>query len=118
MIKRYAIGGVLAALMAATVQAQTNIEQRLDELEQEIRILKRQKELDQEQADQKAKETPILTAGKEGFALKSADGNFQLRLRAHVQADARFFLDDEDNNGTDTFLIRRARPIVEGTVFR
>ena len=118
MIKRYAIGGVLAALMAATVHAQTNIEQRLDELEKEIRILKRQKELDQEQADQKAKETPIFTAGKEGFALKSADGNFQLRLRAHVQADARFFLDDEDKNGTDTFLIRRARPIVEGTVFR
>src|SRR5438132_13874061 len=84
----------LIAVMAATARAQeTSVEQRLDELEHEIRILKRQKELDQKAAQQKAKETPIATAGKEGFSLKSADGNFQLRLRAHVQADARFFLD-------------------------
>jgi phosphate-selective porin OprO/OprP len=95
-----------------------SIDQRLEELEQEIRILKRQRELDQEQTEQKTKETPVFTAGKEGFALKSVDGNFELRLRAVVQADGRFFLDDDAKNGTDTFLIRKARPILEGTLFR
>ena len=102
-----------------------NIDQRLEQLEQEIRILKRQRELDQEQTvqkagetAQKAKETPILVAGQDGFALKSADGNFVLRLRGYAQADARFYLDDSAKNGTDTFLMRRVRPILEGTVYR
>jgi phosphate-selective porin OprO/OprP len=115
---------VAAALIAVGTSAagafaqEKTIEQKLDELDQQVKLLQRQRELDKEAADQKAKETPIVTAGNEGFSFKSADGNFQLRLRAHVQADARFFLDDEDKNGTDTFLIRRARPIIEGTVFR
>src|ERR1043166_4705097 len=113
---RHIIAGLLAAALATTARAQTNIEQRLDELEQEIWILKRQRELDQERADQKA--TAVFTAGKEGFALKSADGNFELKLRGLLQADGRFFLDDEDKNGTDTFLIRKARPILEGTLYK
>ena len=101
------------------------IDQKIDALDQEIRILKRQRELDQEQAQQKvdqaaqkAKDTPIVTAGPDGFALKSADGNFVLRLRGYAQADARFYLADQANNGTDTFLMRRVRPILEGTVYR
>jgi phosphate-selective porin OprO/OprP len=98
-----------------------SIEQRLEELDQEIRVLKRQRELDKEAADataEQAKKTPVLVAGKEGFGFKSADGNFELRLRAVVQADGRFFLDDDAKNGTDTFLIRKARPILEGTIFK
>src|SRR5690242_1059159 len=103
--------GVITALAArANVFAgDTNatpartIDQRIDELDQEIRALKRQRELDQEQADQaaqKAKETPIVTAGPEGFALKSADGNFVLRLRGYADADSRFFLNNGAHNGT------------------
>ena len=124
MKNRQIIIGFVSVVLAVSAGApstfaqEKSIEQRLEELEQEIRILKRQKDLDTEQAEQKAKETPILTAGKEGFALKSADGSFQLRLRGVVQADGRFFVDDEDKNGTDTFLVRRARPIIEGTLFK
>ncbi|HKV09195.1 MAG TPA: porin [Thermoanaerobaculia bacterium] len=53
-----------------------------------------------------------------GFSLRSADGNFQLRLRGYVQADGRFFLDDEERPGVDTFLLRRVRPIFEGTLWK
>ena len=99
-----------------------SIEQRLEELEQEIRVLKNQRELDKQAAAdtvaEQAKKTPIVRADSNGFALKSADGNFELRLRGVVQADGRFFLDDSAKNGTDTFLIRKARPILEGTLFR
>jgi phosphate-selective porin OprO/OprP len=59
-----------------------------------------------------------VTAGADGFALKSADGNFVLRLRGYAQADGRFYLYDNARNGTDTFLMRRVRPILEGTVYR
>lgn len=96
----------------------TNIEQRLEELEQEIRALKQQREDEKVEAAAKAKDVPIIKAGKEGFSIGSKDGNFQLRLRGQVQADSRWYLDDSDKNATDTFLIRRARPILEGTLFR
>src|ERR1043166_1482285 len=93
-----------------------SIDQKIEQLDQEIRILKRQRELDREQAQQqveeaaqRAKQTPIVTAGPEGFALKSPDGNFVLKLRGYAQADGRFYLHDEAHNGTDTFLMRRVR---------
>jgi phosphate-selective porin OprO and OprP len=101
------------------------IDQRIDALDREIQELKHQRQLDQEAAQQKvdetaqkAKDAPVVTAGPEGFALKSVDNNFVLRLRGYAQADARFYLADKANNGTDTFVMRRVRPILEGTVYR
>jgi len=90
----------------------------VEALDQKVKILERRWEIDQEAAAAKAKEAPILGAGRDGFSLKSADGSFQLRLRGYVQADGRFFADDQDHLGTDTFLLRRVRPIFEGTVFK
>ena len=119
-----ATGTSLFADDTNTAPAST-IDQRIDALEQEIQALKRQREQDLEQAQQKvdqatqkAKEAPIITAGSDGFALKSADGNFVLRLRGYAQADGRFYLADQSHNGVDTFLLRRVRPILEGTVYR
>ena len=101
------------------------IDQKLEQLDQEIRALKHQRELDQEQAQQQANQTaltakqaPVVTAGADGFAVKSADSNFVLRIHGYVQTDARFYLDDSANKLTDTFLARRVRPILEGTLFR
>ena len=71
-----------------------------------------------EEAAKKAKEMPVLVAGENGFGLKSADGNFVLRLRGYAQADERFYFYDKANNKTDAFLLRRVRPILEGTLFR
>src|SRR5207302_155510 len=59
-----------------------------------------------------------VTAGKEGFKIQSADKNFILKIRALLQTDARFFVDDNAGNETDQFLVRRARPILEGTLYR
>ncbi|HUJ12044.1 MAG TPA: porin [Verrucomicrobiae bacterium] len=96
----------------------TNIEQRLQELEQEIQALKQQGESAKAEAAAKTNEAAIVKADQEGFSIASADGNFRLRLRGQVQADSRWYLYDSARNGTDTFLMRRARPIVEGTLFR
>jgi phosphate-selective porin OprO/OprP len=62
------------------------------------------------------KETPVLTAGKEGFALSAPDKSFQLKLRGYAQADGRFFFNDGPSTAANTFLIRRARVILDGTV--
>jgi phosphate-selective porin OprO/OprP len=68
-------------------------------------------------AAQQVPAEPGFTAGKEGFSWKSADGDFALRLRGYFQLDGRFF-SNETPSGVDTFLVRRARPIFEATVYR
>src|SRR5436305_1679574 len=63
-------------------------------------------------------QTASVTAGCDGFSIRSADNAFQLRLRGYVQLDGRFYQDDHLKRGVDTFILRRARPILEGTVFK
>lgn len=88
------------------------MEERVQDLDQKVRILERKLEIEQEKGAEKAKEAPGVVSGKEGFFLKSADGQFQLRFRGLIHVDARFLKPD-----TDTFLLRRVRPILEGTVY-
>lgn len=89
------------------------------ELEQKIRVMERNDELAAEAAEAKAKEAPRLSIGANGFTLSSADTNFVLKLRGLLQVDSRtFFGDSPYLEGNDGFLIRRARPIFEGTLFR
>lgn len=88
----------------------------LKDVDQKIRILARKIELEQEAAAAKAKEAAVLVAGKDGFSLKSADGKYQFKLRGYVQTDGRFFFGDEEKRFVNTFLMRRIRPIFEGTL--
>jgi phosphate-selective porin OprO/OprP len=55
---------------------------------------------------------------KEGFHLQSAAGHDKLTLRGYVQADGRFTSDDTPLTlrASDGFLLRRVRPILQGTV--
>ncbi|HEV8578594.1 MAG TPA: porin [Thermoanaerobaculia bacterium] len=98
--------------------AKPAVEERLDELDQKIRILDRKQELEKEAAAEKAKTAGQVTASKDGFSLKSADGNFVLKLRGYTQFDGRFFQSDDQKPATDTFTLRRVRPIFEGTVYK
>src|SRR4029077_15086752 len=95
-----------------------SVEERLDELDQKIRVLDRKGEIDKEAATEKAKTATAVTSGKDGFSIKSADGAYVLKLRGYVQLDGRFWNGDDERPATDTFLVRRARPILEGTVFK
>jgi phosphate-selective porin OprO/OprP len=61
----------------------------------------------------------FVSAGADGFFLKSADTNFVLGFHGLVQADSRVFFDDNPlARGNNGFVLRRARPIFEGSVFR
>ena len=89
------------------------------ELDQKIRVLARNDELATEAAEAKAKEAPRLSIGSGGFVLSSADTNYVLKLKGLIQTDWRSFFDDSPYaEGNSGFLVRRARPIFEGTVFR
>jgi phosphate-selective porin OprO and OprP len=96
----------------------TATQQGIEELDQKVKILERKKELDEENAAAKAKELPKIVLGERGFSFESANGNFGLQLKGVLQVDSRTFFDDGGTAGNDGFLLRRARPIMQGTVFR
>jgi phosphate-selective porin OprO and OprP len=59
----------------------------------------------------------ILGLGPDGFVFGTRDSGFQLRIRGVVQADGRAFFATAPNQPLpDQFLVRRARPILEGTI--
>ncbi|MGA2281571.1 MAG: porin [Verrucomicrobiota bacterium] len=92
--------------------------EQIQDLDQKVRILERQRELDQESAAAPAKTQPRITVGANGFSFGSADSNFVVAIHGLVQVDSRSFKGDDKVPGNDSILLRRARPIVSGTVFR
>ena len=95
-------------------QQQTNQIQALD---QQVRILQRERENDKDDAAALAKTQPKVSLGENGFSFSSANSNFVATLHGLIQADSRTFFADDKINGNDGFLLRRARPIFTGTVF-
>src|SRR3977135_786816 len=81
-----------AAQRDTTAAHDSLIAAQLEQLDQKVRVLARILELKQDSATAAAKQPqPRVGAGREGFVIKSADGAFQFKLRAYVQADGRFF---------------------------
>lgn len=121
-VTRPVLGATIAAWMtgdlAVPVLAEEAIppavQRRLEELELKVRTLERQQEVSE---DVRTAEKATVSAGADGFALKSTDGAFQLKLCALLHADTRWFFDSDDPTSDDTFTLRRARPYIEGTVF-
>ena len=101
---------------AAAQTPEQRLEQRLEEQEQRIRVLERRLELAEETAGTAAKTTPVVKAAPSGFSLSSADSGFTVKLRGNLAVDGRFFEDKNTVTTADTWLLRRARPYIEGTV--
>src|SRR5687767_14797824 len=89
------VGSVSAADEAARIQ---ELEKRLEELDQRYRMLERRLEIERETATEKAQTAPSLSIGAQGFAFRSSDTNFVLRIRGLIQADSRFYIEDGGNN--------------------
>lgn len=138
------LGGALACALTVPVQAQTAaptveelarrlqaIEQRLGtaapasaddgnglaDLDQRLRVIERKLELQSEEAATRAASSPTVTlSANKGLAVKSPPpGDIEVKFKALVQGDGRFFLDDDRYPQNDTFLLRRVEPTIEGT---
>jgi phosphate-selective porin OprO/OprP len=68
--------------------------------------------------EDKLKKQKVLAGWKDGFFLESPSGDFKLKVRGYLQVDARFFPLEQGDTGTDSFFLRRVRPILEGTVYK
>jgi phosphate-selective porin OprO/OprP len=95
------------------------LQQRVDALEAKTRALEaaRAQVVALPPPPPPAKPAAAVTADENGFALTSADKQYQFRLRMQLQIDGRRFFDDAALGVNDTFLVRRARPIIAGTLF-
>ncbi len=118
---RLLIASAIAAALPAYADDTAEIEKlkaQIQELDQRLRILDRKQELVNEDVAAKQKAAPTVTASDKGFGIKSADGQFEYRLRGLVHFDYRSF-DGSAPASTiyDGFLARRIRPTFEGTVF-
>ena len=122
-------GSILLLAAAWTLGAQTTtpetsdqkiekLEQRVDELDQKLRVAERNKELKDEAAAESAKNAASVTADTGGFTIKSNDGNFLLKVGADLQVDNRTFTGDGSGSFVDTALLRRVRPTFSGTVYK
>jgi len=85
-------------------------------LDQRLRILERKLELQQEEQIAKPREAPVIAVNDKGASFKSAKGDYEVKIRGLLQGDGRFFLNDDSVPQNDTFLLRTARPIIEGSL--
>ena len=88
----------------------------LGDLDQRLRVLERRLELQQEEAAAKAKEAPVVAVTDKGASLKSPNGDYEIKIRGLLQGDGRFFSSGVPSGTYDTFLLRTARPTIEGTL--
>jgi len=102
--------------LGATPQGGATAVEGLADLDQRLRVIERKLEIQDEERVAKAKETPVVAVNDKGVSFKSADGAYEIRLRGLLQGDARFYIDDNAVPQNDTFLIRTARPIIEGSL--
>lgn len=113
--------GLLSQTLTPTLAHTETIDElkeMIKALDQKVKVLERQQELDKEKAADKGKTAPSISAGASGFSLRSADTNFVLRVRGYAQVDGRFYTGEHTpGTSSDTFLIRRVRPTIEGTVY-
>jgi phosphate-selective porin OprO/OprP len=111
--------GGIAVNTARDTSPNPTLEARVDQLDQEIRVLQRLREIAADSAAGAARDRQFATANaNDGFSIKSADGKYSLRFRGYVQSDGRFFPRSEGVPAVDNLLIRRARPIIEAAVGR
>ncbi|HJR73740.1 MAG TPA: porin [Luteimonas sp.] len=89
----------------------------LADLDQRLRIIERRLELQAEEAATKAATAPtVALSAAKGLSVKSAPSeDIEVKFKALVQADGRFFIGDDQAPQNDTFLFRRVEPAIEGS---
>jgi phosphate-selective porin OprO/OprP len=129
--------GLLSLPYSANANDSTELEELrglVQELSQQVKVLARKGEINEEAAAASKKETPVVKASSSGFSFGSADGKNEIKFRGLIQADHRSFSEgandvrartndragtlnaDGFNDAEDTSLLRRVRPTIEGKV--
>jgi phosphate-selective porin OprO/OprP len=124
----------VAGLITAPLPAQQSDKERIEALERKILELDARLQAAEARAGISASapaatptatvavteiKTPALvSADTEGFAIKSPDGNYLLKIGADLQTDVRTFTGSGSSSLTDQIVLRRVRPTFSGTVYK
>ena len=93
------------------------IEKQIQDLQEEVRRLTRSDASTEELIDDKIRQAkPVAGYKPGGFFIQNQKGDYVLRIGGYFQLDGRFFPGDPQSLNPDQFLIRRARPIMEGSL--
>ncbi|MGA3006719.1 MAG: porin [Opitutaceae bacterium] len=87
---------------------------QINALEQKLDALEKKQEAGEQAAATKT--APKATFSDKGFVFASADNAYSLHVGGQVQLDSRVFLADGGGIQNNTFILRRARPIIDGTL--
>lgn len=102
---------------SATADELSDLREQLEAQDQKLRILERRLELKEEETKAAGATQPVIRASPQhGFRIQSADGRNVARLRGQLHFDGRYFPDDITSATADTWLLRRVRPTLEGTI--
>ncbi len=104
---------LLPQTQAHAQQPSADVAARIEKLEQELSLLKRQLEVKEEKDTAAAEKAAGVEFGKKGLKVTSPDKKYELSLRGNFQFDSRYFLDEEGSGGRDELMARRLRPIIE-----
>lgn len=111
-----AVASALLGVSQAHADELSELRGRLDEQEQKIKVLERKLELEEEAKKAATSSAPVVKAGPRGFSIGTPDNANVLKLRGVLHYDGRRFHDDVTPSTADTFLLRRVRPTIEGTL--
>ena len=105
----------IAALEArlAAVEGRPEVPQ-VAEVDQRLRVVERKQELQVEADATRAAATPVVALAEKGLSVKSANGDFEVKVRGLVQGDFRQYFGASSTSQLDTFLLRRVEPTLEG----
>ena len=109
-------GALLGALVlgSRSAPAEDAAASTLDELSRKVNAIERKMQVVDETASVKTNAAAVVSIGKDGFSVSSADRAFQLRVRGYAQVDSGFYLNDSQDKAIDTFGLRRVRVVLDG----
>lgn len=108
--------GLALTLNIAGLCAQETTEQKIQELQQQVDELQKEVKAQQPADGQNAAE--VRADYTNGFMIRSRDGNFILHIGADIQIDNHTSYGPGSANSIDDIVLRRARPILYGTVYK
>ena len=125
---KYILLGLAIATGIAHAQTASSTQQEIDQLKQQVDQLSQKQKADEAAAAKAASSSngssssnpsnASVTADEHGFTIKSNDGDFSLNIGADIQVDNRAFSGPALTVLPDTLLLRRARPVFQGTIYK
>ncbi len=117
MIRKNLVKGLTVALLLSSTGVQaastSDLQKQLDELKQQVALIQRQLEVEQEKSVANAEKFGSVEVNNKGLNVTGADKGYGLRLRGNFLVDGKKYINDKRGNNVDEFMVRSARPILE-----